>query len=467
MAYIRESFFDLGIVNVDNNEILENELSLGRWIADATLLLFSDGESCNFQKRFVINELGFSFIPDLYFENGIKALDMQGRTIIQLKENLLLETEISQVILFEKVVNENLADNILLVYIHSEFPRDVKNIYNGIIQIEDGNKFVNKIKEAINKGKGQIISKLKESVQNVPTWVVSRSDRLAKAINDYHRFNSVLFIGAGVSASAKLPDWRNLLKQLMPNDNIIKENDFDEIYKEMDCSNLLLARCIQKSWNASNPGSITDNLRRVLYLQNKEIESELINEISNMILNGPKVRSVITYNYDTIIEDALRQKGKRCFSVYRNNRDEEASFPVYHVHGVIFRKLSSNQTEEIVLSEEDYHRVYSEVFDWSNVEQLHALTRCTCFFIGLSMKDPNLRRLLEIAKRGSGTAVRHYVFLERKSFTNDENKSEIDFQIRENIMADLGLTVIWYKGDDDHKELPVLLKKFTLTGDRL
>ena len=30
-------------------------------------------------------------------------------------------------------------------------------------------------------------------------------------------------------------------------------------------------------------------------------------------------------------------------------------------------------------------------------------------------------------------------------------------------MADLGLHVIWYKGDDNHKELPQLLKRFTLS----
>ena len=76
------------------------------------------------------------------------------------------------------------------------------------------------------------------------------------------------------------------------------------------------------------------------------------------------------------------------------------------------------------------------------------------------MKDPNLRRLLEIAKRYSGSAVRHYVFLERSSFTKNLQKSEMDFQIRENLMADLGINVIWYEGNDNHKELPELLKRF-------
>ena len=165
-------------------------------------------------------------------------------------------------------------------------------------------------------------------------------------------------------------------------------------------------------------------------------------------------------NYDTLLEDCLKKAGKHCFSVYKNNRDENNSFPVYHVHGIVFPERGNSSVEDIVLTEYDYHRVYSEVFDWSNVEQLHALTRCTCFFIGLSLNDPNLRRLLEIAQRDSSKSVRHYVFLERRSAYEEIEKAEKDFQIRENMLADLGLNIIWYKGYDEHRELPKLLKLF-------
>ena len=94
MAYIRQSFLDLEIVNVSNDVILENEVSLARWIADSTLLLFSKDESCNFQEKFYIPKLKAYYIPDLYYKNGLKALNIQGRTIIQLKEHLLLKEEI-------------------------------------------------------------------------------------------------------------------------------------------------------------------------------------------------------------------------------------------------------------------------------------------------------------------------------------------------------------------------------------
>lgn len=460
MAYIRNTFLDLGLVDVDNNEISENELSLSRWIADASLLLSSDKESCNFQKKFEIPFLNAFYIPDMYYEKGIKALLIQGRTIIQLKENLLLETEIYQSKIIEYLISEELVDNIIVVYIHAD-SNVAEATYEGKVQFVNATLFIDRIKDAIREGKGDVIPIQRK---DVPSWEITREYRLTKAINDFNRYNSILFLGAGVSASANLPDWKGLLRNLIQNEDVIKANDFDEIYKEMDCSNLMTARYIQKGLNGSDSVNIAERLRCIFYSHNERYESELVSEICNMILKQNKIRSAITYNYDTIIEDAIRLKGGRCFSVYRNNRDEDNSFPIYHVHGVVFPEVKSNQTEEVILSEVDYHRVYTEVFDWSNVEQLHALTRCTCFFIGLSMKDPNLRRLLEIAKRYSGNAVRHYVFLERKSFTDDIKKSDVDFQIRENIMADLGLNVIWYKGNDNHKELPELLKQFYETS---
>ena len=81
------------------------------------------------------------------------------------------------------------------------------------------------------------------------------------------------------------------------------------------------------------------------------------------------------------------------------------------------------------------------------------------------MEDPNLRRLLEVATKDCEKAVRHYVFLERTCFSNEEEKAERDYQIREDLLADLGLNVIWFKGNDNFRELPELLKQFVVADD--
>lgn len=174
-------------------------------------------------------------------------------------------------------------------------------------------------------------------------------------------------------------------------------NKYYEVTKEMGFSNLITARYIAKAANLDKQ-TIVNSIRDLLYTKSGK-ESQLITTICSLIQKLGKVQSIITYNYDTLIEENLDKKEIKNYSVYKYNRSDNSVLPVYHVHGIIFRKNSENVPENIVLSEEDYHEKYSQVFDWSNVEQLHTLTRNTCLFIGLSMKDPNLRRLLEIAKK--------------------------------------------------------------------
>lgn len=461
MGYNRNNvLFDLSIVNVDNDQIVQNEISLGRWIVDAITLLLSLGESYNLAEEIPIKQLGITYIPTLYLPKGCGALDLKGSTIIEIRNNLLYDTEIQQSEIYRLLVDDGIVDNLLIVYINSnQFSLKDDNIL-GRVRFINAITFVTQAKEAINAGRGGVNAALrgeKEKPNN--TWQDIRKDRLKKAINDFHRYDSVLFTGAGVSASAKIPDWQSLLRNLLNDNPAITPNDFDTLFKTMDYSNLVTARYIEKSINA-NKETLIKRIRGLLYPNGNIGESDLIKTICNLIINQKNLRSVITYNYDTLLEDCLKKTGKHCFSVYKNNRDESNSFPVYHVHGIVFPERGNSSVEDIVLTEDDYHRVYSEVFDWSNVEQLHALTRCTCLFIGLSMNDPNLRRLLEVAQRDSGKSVRHYAFLERKSAYNEKNKMERDFQTREDMLADLGLSVIWYNGNDNHKELPELLAQF-------
>ena len=460
MAYIRTKPFDLGIVDVENEQILQNELSLGRWVVDAITLLLSQGESFNLQHRIEIKRFGFFYIPDVYLEKGCEALGWNGKTMIDFKSNLLIDSELKQSKFYNNLIEDGCIDNIIVVFINYNV-KEVKDLqFFPNVKFIAAEQIINQAKAAIREGWGEINKALQSGGKRERQWMDIREDRLVNAINDTLRYDCVMFLGAGVSASAQRPDWETLLKNLLSQSSVINSNDYDEVYKEMDYSNLLTARYIQNVLKVTNR-ELVNQIRGLLYSQqNNAIQSDLISSICNVIKTQKNVKSVITYNYDTFIEDNLKEIGVRSFAVCGNNRDDNNSFPVYHVHGVIFQEYSNDSNEEIVLTENDYHRVYSEVFDWSNVEQLHALTRCTCLFIGLSMKDPNLRRFLEIANKDRGTSVRHYVFLERKSFSDDTEKEETDFQTREDMFADLGVNVIWYKGNDNHKELPLLLQRF-------
>jgi len=71
------------------------------------------------------------------------------------------------------------------------------------------------------------------------------------------------------------------------------------------------------------------------------------------------------------------------------------------------------QDISLIFSEEDYNKIYSDAYSWSNLAQLNSFRDNTCLFIGCSLTDPNLRRLLDVAAR-SGEKPRHYAFLKKK-----------------------------------------------------
>lgn len=143
--------------------------------------------------------------------------------------------------------------------------------------------------------------------------------------------------------------------------------------------------------------------------------------------------------------------------------------PIYHVHGMISR--DNTKPSNSVLSEKDYHALYSNPHNWANVVQLNALYTSTCFFIGFSMTDPNQRRLLELAREKDKDSdqiekLPHYVFLKKTPLKGEASKevNEEHWKEMEYMMSDFGLNVIWFNNFDD---LPKILNYISgITNDK-
>lgn len=126
--------------------------------------------------------------------------------------------------------------------------------------------------------------------------------------------------------------------------------------------------------------------------------------------------------------------------------------PIYHVHGLISRD-PHGVSNFPVLSEREYHLLYANDFHWSNVEILRSLIRNTCFLVGLSMLDPNLRRLLEIARFDDNGDARHFVFMRKEPLdcnNPDVDKDRIHWSTMERNYYELGLNIIWYDYDPNN-----------------
>ena len=276
-----------------------------------------------------------------------------------------------------------------------------------------------------------------------------RQDRIKlKAKSDFDKGRNTLFLGAGLSKSCELPDWDKLLESLLDSlreDGFLSVNDNDACKNDSQNSPLIKARYIKQFYTAAQRSCVSD-IRKILY--NNDIkEGQLLKSVVSLI-KTTKVDAVISYNYDDLLEKALQLEGIPFTPIDKSNRPHLGTLPILHTHGFIPIEGDDDYERNVILSEDEYHDLYRNTYHWANVEQLHALTQTTCYFIGLSMRDPSLRRLLDNAsERGSGVPA-HYAFLKRDAF-KQPSKAEAVF-------SDMGVNVIWYK---DYNEFPLLVEE--------
>ena len=170
-----------------------------------------------------------------------------------------------------------------------------------------------------------------------------------------------------------------------------------------------------------------------------------------------RLESIITFNFDDLIEKALANHGIDCASIWKEGQTcRPDQLPVFHVHGFL-----PNQEEldspNLVFSEEAYHSQFNDPYSWANLTQLNSFSTDVCLFIGISLSDPDLRRLLDIIW-GKNHACKHYIIMkksDRKSKTD-----EISNMLFEQDAYLLGLNVIWCS---EFSEIPDILSRIAGT----
>ncbi|WP_343657942.1 SIR2 family protein [Chryseobacterium sp.] len=456
-----------------------------------------------------------TLVGDAIAEKGFDSF--QGATLFEVKPTLRRSTlqdifrnfhkassiinsefRISDLIIISTLQDRNLQfaanDDLLLA-------KELSGVKITIWGPDDINKIINKHRKEANDIVNNLFSKRLENAINIESkdWKTERDERLLELKELYLKGQFSMFLGAGVSSSAGMADWDTLLNSLFvtylskefEEDNKIGEIDIKEIVARLnvvdDKSALRAARYLRSALikkpksDSSFINAITENLYQ-LRDTSKNIDSTLIQSISNLCMPtriGARVKSVITYNFDDLLERNLSVKKIKHHSVYMDNDfcDPE-ELPLYHVHGFLPEdraKYANLEKSTLVFSEEGYHNIYTDAYHWSNLVQLSNLRDNNCMMIGLSMADPNLRRLLDISAKNLDKP-RHFAFIRRlseKRFCYEKVKDgkeeqviqnveaaktflDIHHKLNEDLMRELGVTVIWYEGHDD---IPPLLDK--------
>jgi hypothetical protein len=448
---------------------------------------------------------------DAFAKYGIE--DIKGPTQIEIKFNLerynsksLLNRIFSTTSRYSDIAD---FDNLLIIT-PNKVSEKTKNRFDSRYHMnnfsfnifiwgpEEINKIVNKNISEANDIANNIFSLRIENALIKPAldWKKLREKKLEELKQLYNKGQISLFLGAGVSSSAGMPDWNTLLNSLFvtyltkefDDETKIQDSDIKQIVSRLneidEPSALMAARYLRKGLDRNENENqefnkvITENLYN-LRDGRKKINSDLIKSIVNMCMpkrTGAKIKSVVTYNFDDLIERQLQTQAIQHHSIYTDNDFiDPDELPVYHVHGFLpesTENYNSLEKSTLVFSEEGYHLIYSDSYHWSNLVQLSNLRDNHCLMVGLSMTDPNLRRLLEISSRNSDR-TRHFAFMKRitnENFTTEKDKKVIKniegsnkflnghHNLNEEIMKELGVSIIWYENYD---EIPKILKKIS------
>jgi hypothetical protein len=329
----------------------------------------------------------------------------------------------------------------------------------------------------------------------------------------YHHAGLVLYLGAGVSRSVGLPGWSDLIRSLtvtmMTRKVQTAINALGEPYNERywsavqgiqrqveketesDRPILMMARSIKDELGESLPMILTRTLYRPIVRHirmfglnrtrpykststgSKLPSSALLDAIVSLTRSErgiAGVHAIVNYNFDDLVEEKLQEENVRCKTVRSgSDRVPAGTLPCYHVHGVLpLSDLQRGKTDygrrfkrigNFVFSEDEYHEEYSDAYRWSNMTQVGLLGRYIGLFVGLSMEDPNIRRLVDVTHRQYPEIPNYAILARRKALgpLGDSKKCVLRnlFEtVETSSFSKIGVKVIWV---DTFDEIPDVL----------
>ncbi len=326
------------------------------------------------------------------------------------------------------------------------------------------------------------MTKMKSNDRSLEGWKLLRER--------YRERGLVLALGAGVSAGCGLPSWPELLFRI--GETCFPSHGRETVQQLIDAGRTLPA--IAGILESKRPGdaNFLDLLQKALYRDfpfreaiQKEAEHEQLarfvqerNSTMRAVAafcaqRGPsrprfqaneQVRAVVSFNVDSV----LRAYARARYGVYLFRTIEAVAklnrtgrIPIYHMHGLLKFYRNRRQLEEestpCVFTEAQYFDFFNRPHSLFNYTFLYLLREYNCLFIGMSMNDENIRRLLHYstaerrqfaAARGDTAlerkALRHFAILKRGATRRLDDLTDIS-------LRRLGTRVLWIQ---DFEEIP-------------
>ncbi|GAB3225082.1 SIR2 family protein [Pseudaeromonas pectinilytica] len=285
--------------------------------------------------------------------------------------------------------------------------------------------------------KHRLKNKQPKKTTNIQPFELNEQTNKLFHLNNRNKLN--IFLGAGISASCGLPDWSELLSRIQSSIEMCQI----KVDTDVDVANI--ARHIF----GNDFNSIVANC---LYQNGLEI-SETAIAVSKL-----GVKNIICFNFDDILEEVYQLESIPHNVVLNGetfNQNREYT-TIFHPHGYLGRFESPKElcSTEIILSNSDYEKLYVDHYCLTNLLQLSMLLTSSNLFVGMSMTDPNIERLLKKA-RSVGVRHWHYALMKRGSeeFVISQTKR----------LRTLGVDPVWF---EEYSDLPRILNKIRKPAEK-
>jgi hypothetical protein len=225
-------------------------------------------------------------------------------------------------------------------------------------------------------------------------------DVLAESLNNG---TLVLFLGAGVSSGASLPEWPDLIKSMRAEKGLSSDNLSDTPDALQDAADE-----VETKFFPNDRKGFAELVRKHLYKDVKLDESLLSDRgliALGALMTGSRrgsVNRVVTLNFDCILEWYLSLCGLIPRVVLQSPAAEgREDVRVYHPHGFLpHNDLPADSSNFVMLGLKSINQRLSDPNDdWSTLLR-HVLTSGTALFVGLSersFRDRALAPWLEYA----------------------------------------------------------------------
>ena len=286
-----------------------------------------------------------------------------------------------------------------------------------------------------------------------------KNNLIEKLVNTEMANNLALVLGAGVSCSEGALSWNDMVKNFEK--ILVNKLKIKSVLDKIGDTNLIATQLYKEllpkeSYYKTIYNSIYNN-----YSKPQKNSDTLLENISILISKLREARNfrVMTYNYDNYVEQYLKIYNMKYNVIFDVSDTQNINLPIYHVHGYLpmvknICEFKSDKNDEfkhqikylssIKLTEDDYNILYNDAYSWQIGVQLSFFRENRCLFVGCSLKDPNIRRLLRMAEKQQ---KKHFAII------NKGNMEKENLIIATNHFYKMGIYVIWISNHDDCKNI--------------